>query len=276
LTILSEDSPDPKNPELKYGHGLAVHVSVNGISILYDFGPGGTLLPNSGKLGIRLEDVDVAILSHGHYDHSGDIEAFLSVNSKAVIHHGRDAFSPRWSISGGAPREVGVQAEIASLQAKMPERFALVGELEDRKDFVILPAAPGLRAKPSGNSLLLAGSEGERLQDDFVDELTLVVRGEEGLVVLTGCSHRGILNIADQVKTYCSKCPFRALIGGFHLRDKEETDTNLRFVAESLGQILPEGLIYSGHCTENRASGILEETLGNRYEKIHTGRIMKF
>ncbi len=276
LTILSEDSPNTKNPELKYGHGLAVHVSVKGISLLYDFGPGGTLITNSRNLGIRLEDVDVAILSHGHYDHSGDIKAFLEVNSKAVIYHGRDAFAPRWSISKGSPREVGIQAEMRELREDKSERFALINDLYDREAFVILPAAPGLHPKPSGNSLLLAGDEGERLQDDFVDELTLVIRGEKGLVVLTGCSHRGILNIAEQIKTYCSKCPVNALIGGFHLRDNEESEENIRLVAGQLAETLPDSRIYSGHCTESKAGSILGETFGKRYGKMYTGRVLDF
>jgi len=272
LTIISEDSPDPKNPELKSGHGLAVHIAINGFSLLYDFGPGGTLLPNAERLGIKLEDVDAAILSHGHYDHSGGIEDFLKVNSKAIVYHGRDAFAPRWSISRGSPREVGIPRKIEG----KADRFALIKDLEDRNDFVILPAAPGLRRKPSGNSLLLAGPEGERLQDDFIDELTLVIRGEKGLVVLTGCSHRGILNIVDQIITYCSKCPINALIGGFHLRDKEESEENIRFVAEQLGESLPDSRIYSGHCTEGKAGKILAGTLGERYGKMHTGRVLEF
>ncbi len=276
LTILSEDSPNPKNPELKSGHGLAIHVSVKGISLLYDFGPGGTLIHNSEKLGIRLEDVDVAILSHGHYDHSGDIKTFLEVNSKAVIYHGRDAFTPRWSISNGSPREVGIPAEIRELRDEKPERFALINDLYDREDFVILPAAPGLHSKPSGNSLLLAGNEGERLQDDFVDELTLVIRGEKGLVVITGCSHRGILNISEQIKAYCSKCSVNALIGGFHLRNKEESEENIRFIAGQLAESLPDSRIYSGHCTESNASSILGKTFGKRYGKMYTGRILEF
>ncbi len=276
LTILSEDSPNPKNSKLKSGHGLAVHITIKGISLLYDFGPGGTLIPNSEKLGIKLEDVDAAILSHGHYDHSGDIKTFLEVNSKAVIYHGRDAFAHRWSISSGSPREVGIPAEIRELREEKPERFALINDLYDREDFVILPAAPGLRSKPSGNSLLLTGSEGERLQDDFVDELTLVFRGEKGLVVLTGCSHRGVLNIAEQIKAYCSKCPVNALIGGFHLRNNEESEDNIRHIADQLAEILPDSRIYSGHCTESTAGNILGETFGKRYGKMYTGRILNF
>ncbi len=276
LTIISEDSPHPENPELKFGHGLAIHVSVKGKSLLYDFGPGGMLIHNSEKLGIRLEDVDAAILSHGHYDHSGDIKAFLKVNSKALIYHGREAFAPRWSISRGSPREVGIPAEMRKLREEKPERFALINDLYDREEFVILPAAPGLHPKPSGNSLLLAGDEGERLQDDFVDELTLVIRGEKGLTVITGCSHRGILNIAEQIKTYCSKCPVNALIGGFHLRDNEETKENIRLVAGQLTESLPESRIYSGHCTESSAEGILEITFGKRYGRMYTGRVLEF
>lgn len=271
ITVLSEDSPNPKDSELKSGHGLAVHISIKDTKILYDFGPGGTLLPNSKKLGINLEDVDTAVLSHGHYDHSGDIEAFLKVNSKAVIHYGREALSPRWSISRGSPREVGVPPGIIKLREKFPDRFALVSELDDRGDFVILTAAPGLKTKPSGNALLLAGPEGERLQDDFVDELTLAVRGEKGLVVLTGCSHRGILNIAEQIKTYCNKCPLEALIGGFHLRDREESEENIQNIADQLAEFLTDSLIYTGHCTESKAGRIFNKTFDTRYGKLYTG-----
>ena len=273
LTILSENSSNPENPGLKAEHGLAVHVALDGYSILYDFGPKGTLLPNSEKLGISLETVSMGILSHGHYDHAGDLEAFLQVNDKARVYYGRNAFSPRWSISKGSPRDAGLPMKKDS---DFADRLSVVKVLDKRDDFVILPAAPGFWARPTGNALLLAGSEGERLQDDFVDELTLVIHGKKGLVVLTGCSHRGILNIVDQVKTYCPKCPVSALIGGFHLVDKEESEENLRNIASRLATSLPESLIYSGHCTGKKAVDILAETFGDRYENMYVGKVMKF
>ncbi len=273
LTILSENSPHPKNPGLKAEHGLAVHVALDGYSILYDFGPEGTLLPNSKILGINLETVNLGILSHGHYDHAGDLEAFLQLNGEAMVNHGRDAFSPRWSISKGSPRDVGIPMK---MDGEFADRLSVVEGLDDRDDFVILPAAPGHCARPTGNAFLLAGPEGERLQDDFIDELTLVIRGKKGLVVITGCSHRGILNILDQVKIYCPKCPVSALIGGFHLVDKEESEENLRKIAGQLAASLPESRIYSGHCTENKAIEILTETFGDRYENMYTGKVMTF
>jgi len=215
----------------------------------------------------------MAILSHGHCDHAGDLEAFLQVNGEASVYHGREAFAPRWSISKGSPRDVGISMKE---DGDFADRLSVVEVLDDRDDFVILPAAPGYWARPTGNAFLLAGPEGGRLQDDFIDELTLVIRGKKGLVVLTGCSHRGILNILDQVKTYCPKCPISALIGGFHLVDKEESEENLRIIADHMAAKLPESRIYSGHCTEEKAIEILAETFGDRYENMYTGKVMTF
>jgi 7,8-dihydropterin-6-yl-methyl-4-(beta-D-ribofuranosyl)aminobenzene 5'-phosphate synthase len=273
LTVLSENSADPENPELKAEHGFSVHAELDNCAILYDFGPGGTLVSNSGVLGISLENVDDAVLSHGHYDHAGDMERFLEINTKARVFYGRDAFAPRWSLSKGSPREVGIPL---SSPEKYAERLTLAEDLIDLEDFVILTAAPGHRGRPKANGLLLAGPAGERLQDDFADELTLVIRGKNGLVVLTGCSHRGILNIVDQVKTYCPKCPVNALVGGFHLMEGEESEESLRSICSRLAESLPESRIYSGHCTENSASEMFSEYFPDRYEKLHTGMILKF
>lgn len=273
LTILSENTANPQYPDLKVEHGLAIHVEMEGYRFLYDFGPKGTLVPNSRILGIKLEDVDEAVLSHGHYDHGGDLESFLEINKTAPVYHGRDAFVPRWSISEGSPREVGLPSVP---KETLEGRLSVAEKLDDRDAFIILPAAPGHRAKPKGNSLLLAGPAGDRLQDDFVDELTLVIRGNDGLVVLTGCSHRGILNIVDQVRTYCPDCPITALIGGFHLRDGEESEKEVARVCSRLAHSLPETRVFSGHCTENTAGRVLRDTFSDRYEKLFTGMVMMF
>lgn len=273
LTILSENSPHPEDPELKAEHGLAVHISIAGKSILYDFGPQGTLIQNSLKLGVDLKAVESAVLSHGHYDHSGDMEVFLRTNSKAVVYHGRDAFRTRWSIAKGSPREVGIP--MVSTE-EFEDRLTTVSDLDDRGDFVILPAATGHMPKPAGNALLLVGAEGERLQDDFVDELTLVIRLESGLVVLTGCSHRGVLNIVDQVQAYCPSSPINALIGGFHLLDNDETEESLRQIGSRLAADLPGSRIYSGHCTEKMAGEILASSFGSRYENLYAGMVIEF
>jgi 7,8-dihydropterin-6-yl-methyl-4-(beta-D-ribofuranosyl)aminobenzene 5'-phosphate synthase len=273
FTILSENTPNPADIGLMAEHGLSIHISLNEYSILFDFGPRGTLVTNSDKLGIRLQDVKMAVLSHGHYDHAGDLDVFLRLNKKATVYHGKDAFVPKWSISEGSPKEVGIPF---TPDSDVADRLSVVNKRDDRNDFIILTAAPGHGLRPKGNNPLLMGPTGERLQDDFVDEITLVVRGEKGLVVLTGCSHRGILNIVDQVRTYCPDCPINALIGGFHLTDKDETEENLMSTCTRLAESLPESRIYSGHCTEKNADKALKELFQDRYEPLYVGKVMTF
>jgi 7,8-dihydropterin-6-yl-methyl-4-(beta-D-ribofuranosyl)aminobenzene 5'-phosphate synthase len=158
----------------------------------------------------------------------------------------------------------------------MVDRFSAVDKLVEMKDFIILPAAPGHRRKPDGNSSLLAGRTGERLQDDFTDELTVAIHGEEGLVVITGCSHRGIVNIVDQVKTYCPNCPITALIGGFHLFDEKESQESLERVVSELAAEIPDAHVLAGHCTGSRAVEMLSGVFGERFNRIHTGFVTTY
>ena len=273
LTVLAEDHPDPEHPDLNSDHGFSLLAEMGDLTILYDFGSDGSLSINSEKLGIDLGTVNSAILSHGHYDHSGGIGYFLSVNPDSRIHHGRGAFHHRWSISRGSPKEVGISLVPTE---EVVERLSVVDSLIDNEEYVILPAAPGHRARPAGNASLLAGPEGNRLQDDFTDELTLVLRGDEGLVVVTGCSHRGILNIVDQVRAYCPKCPIRALIGGFHLVDADESDDSLRSIGAILNADLAETEVFTGHCTGSRSASILAEMMGQRIKTLHVGMVLNF
>ena len=273
LTVLAEDHENPDLPELDSEHGFSLLIDQNSSRILYDFGAKDSLRNNARHLGIDLGTVDTAILSHGHYDHADGMEYFLKENEKATIFHGRGAFHPRWSISRGTPRDVGVSMIPTD---DVVRRLAAIDGLQDRDSFVILPAAPGHRARPRANARLLAGPEGNRLQDDFTDELTLVLRTGDGLVVVTGCSHRGILNIVEQVKTYCPECPVRALVGGFHLLDKEEDDDGIREIAKRMKKDLSDTRIITGHCTEGGTAAVLEESLEQPVERLKVGMTLSF
>ena len=273
LTVVAENSPHPDRTDLVADHGFAALAELDDQTLLYDFGPEGSLTANAHALGIDLASVDVAVLSHGHHDHAGGLGAFLSANDRATVYHGRGAFHPRWSISGGPPKEIGVPLIPTE---DVVARLRAVDLLDDRDKYVLLPAAPGYHPKPKGNGALLTGSAGARLQDDFTDEVTVVLRGPDGLVVLTGCSHRGILNIAEQVRTYCPDCPVSAVIGGFHLRDGQESEDEVGHIGEALDDKFPDARIITGHCTDKHAAGVIHEVFGDRYEGLHVGKVMEF
>ncbi len=273
LTILAEDHKNPDYPELDSSHGFSLYAESEKIRVLYDFGTGKSLDNNSRNLGIDLAKVELAVLSHGHYDHSDGMEWFLKNNDRAVIYHGRGAFHPRWSISKGSPRDVGISLVPTD---EVVKRLKAIDTLIEEESYVILPAAPGHECRPKGNAKLLSGPKGNRLQDDFTDELTLVLRAQEGLVVVTGCSHRGILNIVSQVQTYCQDCPIKALVGGFHLIDSDEPEENVRKIGEQLKQALPGTRIIAGHCTGEKSIKTLEEAIERPIERLQVGLKLNF
>ena len=70
------------NENLKNEHGLSFYIETQNHKILFDFGQSDIFLENANKMGIDLSKVDIAILSHGHYDHGGGLKTFMKINEK--------------------------------------------------------------------------------------------------------------------------------------------------------------------------------------------------
>ena len=273
LTTLVEDRADPHNTAVRAIPGFALHAALEKNSVLYDFGDSGALIPNADAMEINLADVDTAVLSHGHHHHSGGLAEFLECNTRATILHGRGAFMPRWRIAEGPARNVGASLD---LSGDIVPRLQAVDSLDNRGGFIILPAAPGFQGRPADNTFLLTGRRGSRIPDDFTDELTLLLPSDSGLVVVTGCAHRGILNIIDQITAYFAGQPVAALIGGFHLLDERESPDNLKQLAEKLAAALPRARIIAGHCTETKALDVFAGTFGERFSTLFAGKRLSF
>lgn len=96
--------------------GRRLYLETNGQKILFDTGAGGLFAENAKKLGIDLAQVDLAVLSHGHYDHGGGLGEFLRINAKAKVYVQEHAFEPHY-----AQRPGGVIAEIG-LNRSLPRK----------------------------------------------------------------------------------------------------------------------------------------------------------
>ena len=92
MKIISLVENTSVNEEIKAEHGLSLYIEAKKHKILFDMGQTTLFLENAGKLGIDLSQVDVAILSHGHYDHGGGLEKFLEINKKAYVYVNQYAF----------------------------------------------------------------------------------------------------------------------------------------------------------------------------------------
>jgi 7,8-dihydropterin-6-yl-methyl-4-(beta-D-ribofuranosyl)aminobenzene 5'-phosphate synthase len=164
-----------------------------------------------------------------------------------------------------------------ALMTDYPDRFETVREpTEILPDVFLFPHIHGNHPKPLGNEHLFLKKDGALTPDDFSHEIVMAIKENGKLIVFTGCSHNGILNMVDTVSKQFRGIPIKAVIGGFHL----VAAPPFNFMAGSRGEVAdlagsvldyPIDVTYTGHCTGTKAFSILKAVMGERIEDIRTG-----
>jgi 7,8-dihydropterin-6-yl-methyl-4-(beta-D-ribofuranosyl)aminobenzene 5'-phosphate synthase len=239
-------------------------------NILIDFGyQPQTLLNNMSVLNIDPARFDALVLSHGHYDHFGGLVGFLSVNKGRLkkglpfFIGGEDCFCTRETAAGqyGAlDRKAIMDAELSLMMAEGPAVVAdhafTTGKIAQsgfekplRPSSEKVGIVNGFGCFP--DKVSAAKNTGSFVPDDFEHEIgtNFVVKGK-GLVVLTSCSHRGVINTIKQAQAASGIQKVHAVIGGFHIVPPL-TDDYIRQVIAAFKEINPDYLI-PGHCAGER------------------------
>ncbi len=260
-------------------HGLSIYIQKEDINILFDTGATGIFVENARKLGVDLSGVDMAVISHGHYDHGGGLEAFLDENKTAPVYlkEGAD--------EGYFAKLFFLMKKPASLDKKLLNenkgRFKFISEnTEIGRDIILITHINKDYPVPPGNKYLYKELNGKLERDDFQHELMMVIKDQDELVLFTGCAHNGILNMVDTVRDLFPDYKIKALFGGFHLIGITRLDISAPSNSQikELGQKLmeyPIGKIYTGHCTGERAYNILKGVMGDRLDYFSTGKIIE-
>ena len=273
ITVLVENTP---GKGLRGAHGLSLHIQTEKHRLLFDFGPDGALLEaNAAALGIDLEAVDIAVLSHGHNDHAGGLEAFLKRNAKAAVYAHRLAFLPHYSLHGEVLADISADA---GLPAAYPGRIRLTeGVLPVDGELTLFSDVAGSELVTGANDTLFEGTaDGGTVPDRFFHEQDLLIREGDKLVLAAGCAHRGIVNILRRASALAGRVP-DAVIAGFHLTNpglhRDEPEPLIRAVGEVLAGF--PARYCTGHCTGAGPCGILKELLGDRLEAMYCGTVME-
>ena len=197
--------------------GLCYLLEDEGRRILLDTGYSDVYVRNAAALGVDLRSVDTVVLSHGHDDHTRGLLSFPATHGRPMLYAHPDVFRPKRSggelIGSPLSRELAAQRfdlRLTAEPAAVTSRLTFLGQIPRTQPFEESCAL--------GEVLGENGWEPDYLQDDSA----LVYRGEEGLTVITGCSHSGICNIIEYASKVCGKERIAGVIGGFHLRAMSE------------------------------------------------------
>ncbi len=248
ITVLAENTSVSES--LIAEHGLSLYIETESKKILFDMGQTDAFAKNAENLGIDLTKVDFAVLSHGHYDHGGGLRTFLSVNENAPVYLSRHAFGDYYS-----SKYIGLDKTLAE-----EHRLRYVSDYlkidEEIELFSCNDRTPAYKAEFYG---LTAERDGVRTDDDFCHEQYLVITEKGKRVVISGCSHKGVLNAVHWLEP-------DVFVGGFHFI-KLEPDGEGREILDRSAEILSSKNIpyYTCHCTGEKQY----EYLKTRISQLH-------
>lgn len=266
LVILVDNAPG-KQDGLIAEHGLSIWMEVDGQQWLIDTGESDAFAQNASQLGIDIANIDHLILSHGHRDHCGGLETFLSLNSKAKIYLSANIeCNHYYSTRRGAKRDISLTHSLIKSNA---ERIVFIKHNISLSDNVnIATTIPHNHPLPQANATLLKNDS----LDDFNHEIVIAVNTPHGVVIISPCSHNGVLNTIDA----CSHLGnISHYIGGTHLIDNFENEEELNTLASTLKIQHPNLALISGHCTGISAKNAFKNALNNKFIEFYTGFILE-
>ncbi len=251
--------------------GLSIYLEYGEKNILLDTGASGMFADNAAVLGINIADVDYAVLSHAHYDHSNGMVRFFTENKKAKFYLRSGTEENCYKKGRLFKKYIGLPKGITKDYADRIEYVS--GDFKLCDGVYLIPhKTPGLDKIGEKEKMFRKTSVGW-MTDDFSHEQSLVIETEKGLVIFNSCSHGGAANIINEVaKTFPEKKVY-GIIGGFHLYNKSETE-----IRDFASKIKETGIEYvcTGHCTGTAAYDILQQELRESLHQLYAGKVMMF
>ena len=279
VVVLIDNNPDPERKFLTE-HGISLYFEVDGMKWLFDVGASPDFGINAKKMGIALSEVDYLVLSHAHRDHTGGLKYFLRKNKKARV-----IMAPLSNAHLFVSYRKQIHHDITidhSVVTAFADRFMFAdGELQLSENVTLIRNIPKIDPLPKANSLLFQSDEMGERPDDFGHEIALAVRLSKGLVVFSGCSHHGVLNILRAATQTFKAEKLIATIGGTHLLDNDwysefETTEEISEMLSTIIRLYPDMKVITGHCTGQKAQQLFSAALGDRYQLFHSGATYNF
>ena len=199
--------------------GLSMLLNFSDERILFDTGEQGNLIRNSQILDHDLRQVDRVILSHGHYDHTGGLLEFLQFRGRVPVYAHSGLFTGHYGrgLNGQEDKYIGVPFRPEQLASAGAEFHWHREPVELRPGLWLSGEIPRVTLFERGDDKLVEHREGQTVQDIMLDDFSLFYVTDQGLVIILGCAHAGLVNIVEHAKQVTGESRVTAIIGGTHL-----------------------------------------------------------
>lgn len=275
VTLLVENTT--QSPKVLAEHGLAWWIDIDGDKrVLFDTGQGNALMHNAEILGIPLDKRNAIVLSHGHYDHAGGLEQVLNTFGPCPVWMHSAALQAKYSASTGSARCISlpflyehqlgkyqdcIQTFPKSGRTEIVPHLFCTGEIPRRIDL-----------EDTGGPFFLDSKL--NLPDPLSDDVALYFDTKDGIVVILGCCHSGILNTLEYIKEQTGNTrPIHAVMGGMHLL--QASKQRIQKTIEGLNDADIDSL-FPCHCTGDEASFLLHQALPEKVKYAHVGSHWQF
>ena len=285
LTTLIENHPDPEE-KLNYEHGLSILIEGEETTILMDTGQSGAFYDNAMALGKDLRSIDCLVISHAHYDHAGGfLRLVREQGAPDHVYVGKNFFRKAYHNKEGRLKFIGCKfdrkmcedlripvEEIREDSREIAEGVCLHRNFLQLTDYEVLNAnflwqEEEISCGPFGRCM----DSLDYRPDIFEDEIAITLETKEGLVVICGCSHPGVMNILKTIMKRTGKRIY-GVIGGTHLVEAKKDR-----VEKTIEELKELGICFLAvsHCTGDKNLAILEESFGEAFLFNCTGNVIK-
>lgn len=258
---------------LRGEHGLSFFIEKDGKSFLFDTGQSMEVFThNASVLGINFGDLEGVFLSHGHYDHTGGLPVIAREKKELFVYAHPHIFHKKYAAGEGELRSIGLPWEKEDLVKEGVRFLCAEKPVEPAPGLMLTGEIPLVTSYEAGPKNFVTKRESRPAADMLLDDQALLIEGPQGLIVVLGCSHRGVVNtLRHAVKLTGEK--IQAVIGGMHLRSSSPV-----VIGATAGYLQETGatLVAPLHCTGPAAVYACRSVLGERFYPAGAGTVLEF